>query len=72
MGRARAEDPLGKVLFFTKLASAVPTESGVVGRSDRLAVNTFQNGYMISFIIRLVCNQYLLNGKIKDPNYIES
>ncbi|WP_182199233.1 hypothetical protein [Paraliobacillus salinarum] len=26
-GTARAEDPLGKVIFFTKLAEAVPAES---------------------------------------------
>ncbi len=34
MGTARAEDPLGKVVFFTKLAEAVPMESGVFCRSD--------------------------------------
>ncbi len=34
MGTARAEDPLGKVGFFTKLAEAVPMESGVFCRSD--------------------------------------
>ncbi len=33
MGSARAEDPLGKVVFFTKLAEAVPTESAVFCRS---------------------------------------
>ncbi len=33
MGSARAEDPLGKVFFFTKLAEAVPTESAVFCRS---------------------------------------
>ncbi len=34
MGTARVEDPLGKVVFFTKLAEAVPMESGVFCRSD--------------------------------------
>ncbi len=34
MGTARAEDPLGKVVFFTKLAEAVPMESGVFCRND--------------------------------------
>ncbi len=33
MGSAQAEDPLGKVVFFTKLAEAVPTESAVFCRS---------------------------------------
>ncbi len=34
MGTARAEDPLGKALFFTKLAEAVPMESVVFCRSE--------------------------------------
>ncbi len=38
MGIARAEDPLGKVVFFTKLAEAVPMESGVFCRSDLIAL----------------------------------
>ncbi|MGP4042459.1 hypothetical protein ACTWP4_21505 [Gracilibacillus sp. D59] len=33
MGTARAEDPLGKAVFFTKLAEAVPMESEVFCRS---------------------------------------
>ncbi len=32
MGTARAEDPLGKAVFFTKLAEAVPMESVVFCR----------------------------------------
>ncbi len=39
MGTARAEDPLGKVGFFTKLAEAVPMESEVFYRSDGIALN---------------------------------
>jgi len=31
---ARTEDPLGKVIFFTKLAEVVPAESEVYWRSD--------------------------------------
>ncbi len=42
MGTARAEDPLGKGLFFTKLAEAVPMESGVFYRSDCITLNSNQ------------------------------
>ncbi len=38
MGTARAEDPLGKAVFFTKLAEAVPMESGVFCRSDGITL----------------------------------
>ncbi len=38
MGTARAEDPLGKVGFFTKLAEAVPMESGVFSRSESITL----------------------------------
>ncbi len=38
MGTARGEDPLGKVVFFTKLAEAVPMESGVFCRSDGITL----------------------------------
>ncbi len=38
MGTARVEDPLGKVVFFTKLAEAVPMESGVFCRSDGISL----------------------------------
>ncbi len=38
MGTARVEDPLGKVGFFTKLAEAVPMESGVFCRSDGITL----------------------------------
>ncbi len=34
MGTARAEDPLGKVVFFTKLAETAPMESGVFCWND--------------------------------------
>ena len=37
MGTARIEDPLGKVVFFTKLAEAVPMESEVFCRSGYIA-----------------------------------
>ncbi len=42
MGTARAEDPLGKVLFFTKLAEAVPMESVVFCRSDAISHISFR------------------------------
>ncbi|QGH33393.1 hypothetical protein GI584_04785 [Gracilibacillus salitolerans] len=44
MGTARAEDPLGKVIFFTKLAEAVPTESEVFCWSGITALTFNQNG----------------------------
>ncbi len=56
MGTARAEDPLGKVVFFTKLAEAVPMESGVFCRSESITlisirmkeskVNAYNTAYM--------------------------
>ncbi|SFL41927.1 hypothetical protein SAMN04487943_101456 [Gracilibacillus orientalis] len=39
MGTARAEDPLGKVIFFTKLAEAVPAESEVFCRSVSMYIS---------------------------------
>ncbi|QGH34878.1 hypothetical protein GI584_12895 [Gracilibacillus salitolerans] len=44
MGTARVEDPLGKVIFFTKLAEAVPTESEVFCRSGITALTFHQDG----------------------------
>ncbi|WP_212634925.1 hypothetical protein [Salibacterium halotolerans] len=47
MGRERAEDPLGKAVFFTKLAEAVPMESAVAGRSELVILDLF--GFSVGF-----------------------
>ncbi len=51
MGTARAEDPLGKVVFFTKLAEAVPMESGVFCRN--VVYHLFQSEWLRAKLRRL-------------------
>ncbi len=57
MGKARAEDPLGKVGFFTKLAEAAPMESGVFCRSDLIPLFSISanvtNAYKIAYMYML-------------------
>ncbi len=66
MGTARAEDPLGKVVFFTKLAEAVPMESGVFYRSDCLALNLNQENVILQ---KSVTSEFPSTPTLKAKNY---